>query len=364
MEQLSRTHTNGRTPAMALLGRNWALVFLAAMFVVFSITGTNFLTLSNLQTIVYSSTISLLLACAETFVIISKGIDLSVGYVMGLSTIVCAGVMRDLSAPQFGIGWPALPAVALGCLAGMLAALLCGLASGVLVSRYRLPAFIATLGVLGVAYGVTLHASDGGFPIAFLPPGLTKIGNGYLYYYNPALRAASFFHPPPGTLDSQIKDLVRVFPNMLVLIIVFVAVLWHLLKNTRFGQHTYAIGGSMDAAVRSGIDTRRHLMIVYVLSALLAGLAGIVNVFQAGTGNFVPMGSNLELFAIAAVIIGGASLNGGKGRIMTSVVGVFIVAVLANGLTLVGLATFYRYIATGVILIAAIVIDQLFPDLF
>ncbi len=366
MEQQSRTLTNGSlgSPFVAVLGRNWSLLFFLVIFVAFSITGTNFFTLSNLQTIVYSSAISILLACAETFVIISKGIDLSVGYVMGLSTIVCAGVMRDLYAPQFGVGWPALPAIVAGIVAGMLASLACGLASGVLISRYRVPPFIATLGVLGVAYGVTLHASSGGFPIAFLPPGLTRIGNGYLYYYNPALQAASFFHPPAGTLDSQIRDLVRIFPNALLLIIVFVGVLWHVLKNTRFGQHTYAIGGSMDAAVRAGIDTRRHLLVVYVLSALLAGLAGVVNVFQAGSGNFVPMGSNLELFAIAAVIIGGASLNGGKGRIVATVVGVFIIMILANGLTLVGLETFYRYIATGVILIAAIVIDLLFPDLF
>jgi len=347
-----------------MLRRNWAFAFLLLMVAVFAFTGRKFFTLSNIQTMIYSSAIALLLACAETFVIVSRGIDLSVGYVMGLSTIVCSGVMRDLYAPQFGVGWPATAAVAVGIVAGLLAGLACGLASGTLIARYRMPPFIATLGVLGVAYGVTLHASDGGFPIAFLPRGLTEIGNGYLYYYNPALGAASFFRPPPGTLDSQIKDLVRVFPNALVLMIVAVLVLWHLLKNTRFGQHTYAIGGSLDAAIRSGIDVRRHLVVVYVLSALLSALAGVVNVFQAGSGNFVPMGSNLEMFAVAAVIIGGASLNGGKGRIVASVVGVFIITVMANGLTLVGLETFSRSIATGIILIAAIVIDQLFPDLF
>ena len=348
---------------LRMIRRNWASAFLLVMVIVFALTGKNFFTLSNIQTMIYSSAIALLLACAQTFVIVSRGIDLSVGYVMGLSTIVCSGVMRDLYAPQFGVGWPALPAVAVGILAGLLAGLACGLASGVLISRYRVPPFIATLGVLGAVYGVTLHASDGGFPIAFLPRGLTEIGNGYVYYYNPALRAASFFHPPAGTLNSQIKDLVRVFPNALILMIVVSLVLWHVLKNTRFGRHTYAIGGSLDASVRAGIDVRRHLTVVYVLSALLAATAGVVNVFQMGSGNFVPMGSNLEMFAVAAVIIGGASLNGGKGRILSSVVGVFIIVVMANGLTLVGLATFSRYIATGIILIAAIVIDQLFPDL-
>jgi ribose transport system permease protein len=185
-----------------------------------------------------------------------------------------------------------------------------------------------------------------------------------VYYYNPALQAWHFFSPPAGTTGAQIKDMVRIFPNLLILILVFLVVLWHLLKNTRFGQHTYAIGGSMDAAVRAGIDTRKHLIRVYVLSAFLSGLAGIIWVFQTGQGNFVPMGSNLELFAIAAVIIGGASMNGGKGRIMSSLVGVFIISVMANGLTLSGVETFYRFIATGVILIVAIVVDQLFPDLF
>jgi ribose transport system permease protein len=353
-----------RSRGLLLLGRNWASLFLVALVVVFSFTGRNFLTLANLQTILYASAVSILLASAETFVIVSRGIDISVGYVMGLSTIVCAGVMRNLFAPQFHVGWPAWIAAGLGMLAALAVSVVCGLASGLLVARYRVPSFIATLGVLGIAYGVTLHASDGGFPIAFLPSGLTQIGNGYLYYYNPALDASRLFLPPAGTLDTQIRDLVRVFPNSLVFIALAVVVLWHLLKHTRFGQHTYAIGGNLDAAVRSGIDTRRHLIRVYVLSASLAGVAGIVNVLQTGTGNFVPMGSNLELFAIAAVIIGGASLNGGKGRILGSVVGVFIIMVMANGLTLSGLATFYRYIATGIILVAAIVIDQLFPDLF
>jgi len=334
------------------------------MIVAFSFTGNNFLTLSNFQTIVYSATLSLLLAFAETFVIIARGIDLSVGYVMGLSTITCAGVIRDLYAVQFGVHWPAGVAIAIGIIAGLAVSLVCGLASGLLVSRFRVPPFIATLGVLGVAYGVTLHMSDGGFPIAFLPQCLTEIGNGYVYYYNPALDAYSFFAPPVGTTGPQIKGMLRLFPNVLILTLVFLAVLWHLLKNTRFGQHTYAIGGSMDAAVRAGINTRGHLMRVYMLSALLSGIAGIVWVFQTGQGNFVPMGTNLELFAIAAVIIGGASMIGGKGRIISTLVGVFIISVMANGLTLSGVETFYRFIATGVILIVAIVVDQLFPDLF
>jgi ribose/xylose/arabinose/galactoside ABC-type transport system permease subunit len=353
-----------RLSALSILGKNWALIFLLCMLVLFSLTGKNFFTLSNLQTVLHTSTIALLLAFAETFVIITGGIDLSVGYVKGLSTIACAGIMRDLWAARFGVGLSPELSAAAGVLAALTASVACGYASGVLVARFKVPPFIATLGVLGVAYGITLYASDGGFPVAFLPPGLPRIGNGFLYYYNPALGAGSFFGPPAGTLDSQIKDLVRIFPNSLVFILLFTAVLWHLLKNTRFGRHTYAIGGGMDAAVRAGIDTNRHLILIYVLSALLSGLAGIFDVFQSGQGNFVPIGSNLELDAVAAVIIGGASLMGGKGRIIASLVGVFVIMVLANGLILVGVETFWRYIATGCILIAAIIIDQLFPELF
>jgi ribose/xylose/arabinose/galactoside ABC-type transport system permease subunit len=355
---------SARSTALSVLGRNWALLFLIGATFVFSFTGRNFLTLANIQNIIYAATIYLLLASAETFVIITGGIDLSVGYVMGLSSVVCAGVMRDLWYADYGVQWPPLAAVVVGVAVAIVASLACGLASGVLVARYRVPPFIATLGVLGVAYGITLHASGGGFPIAFLPHGLREIGNGYVYYFNPIIGKSRFFAAPAGTVDTQIRDLVRIFPNALIFTVVVLAALWYLLRHTRFGRHTYAIGGSMDAAVRAGIDTRGHLARIYVLSALLAGVAGVVNVFQTGTGNFTPLGANYELFAIAAVIIGGASLMGGKGRIMASAVGVLILQVLDNGLNLSGVESFYRYIATGVVLIGAVVIDQLFPDLF
>jgi ribose/xylose/arabinose/galactoside ABC-type transport system permease subunit len=365
MGDKSLAFTNGRPrAAVAVAGRNWALIFLLLLIVVFSFTGKNFLTLSNLQTVIYGCTFFLLLACAETFVIITGGVDLSVGYVMGLTSMAAAGVMRDLWASQFGIGWPAWAAILAGLVVGLAVCLACGFASGILVARFKVPPFIATLGVFGVAYGATLTIGNGPFAIEFLPPVIRTIGNGYLYYYNPTLHASHFFLAPPGTLDSQIKDLVRVFPNSLIFIVVFLAVLWYVLKHTRFGQHTYAIGGSMDAAIRAGIDTKKHLLMVYVLSAFLAGLAGFVDIFHSGNGNFVPIGANHEFVAITAVIIGGASLSGGKGRIMASALGVVILQVLQNGLTLSGAENSYRYVATGIILIAAVVIDQLFPDLF
>jgi ribose transport system permease protein len=278
---------------------------------------------------------------------------------MGLSAVASASTMQVL----YEAHWAPGTAMAAGFAVGIAASLACGIVAGILVARYRVPPFIATLGTQGIAIGVTWHIC-GGFPIGYLPPQLTEIGNAYLLYVHPGTGAWSFFQRPAAIAASQVKELVRIVPVTFFLILVFVVVLWHLLKNTRFGQHTYAIGGSMDAAVRAGINTRRHLTQIYVLSAFLAGVAGAVDLFQSGTGNLTTFGANLELFAIAAVIIGGASLSGGKGRIVASAVGVILLKVLENGLNLSGVEPFYRYIAVGLILIVAVVIDQLFPDLF
>ncbi|MFW6138115.1 MAG: ABC transporter permease, partial [Spirochaetota bacterium] len=234
--------------------------------------------------------------------------------------------------------------------------------NGLLVSRYRVPPFIATLGMWGITNGITLKICEG-FPVSFLPDSLVKIGNGYLLYILPG-KLFSLFHKPPGIPAEQIRHLIRIFPNSLVFSLTVLFVLWHVLNNTSFGLHTYAIGGSKDAALRSGINVQKHLLSIYVLAAFLAGLAGVFNVFQSGVGNFTPFSAMYELFAIAAVIIGGASLMGGKGSIVGSCVGVVMIRLLENGLSISGVEPFYRFIAVGAILIVAVVIDQLFPELF
>ncbi len=349
-----------RSSAVAVLARNWALLFLAFAVGVFSITGRNFFALNNFQNIIHLATTALLLACGQTFVIITGGIDLSVGYLMGLSSVGAAAVMK---AFFYGAGWAAPASILTGVAVGIAACLVCGLAAGVLVARFRVPPFIATLGTQGIAIGVTYRICQG-FPIGDLPRGITELGNAYLLYLHPASGAWSFFSRPAGIAPSQVKELLRVIPVSFLLILLFLAVLWHLLRNTRFGLHTYAIGGNLDASIRAGIDVKRHLVLIYLISAFLAGLAGVVDVFQSGNGNYTTFGAQPELFAIAAVIIGGASLMGGKGRILASAAGVILLKVLENGLNLSGVEPFYRYIAVGLILIVAVVIDQLFPDLF
>ncbi len=353
------SRSSGRTNVVSVFARNWSLLFIAITVVVFSFTGRNFFALINFQNIILLATTAFLLASAETFVIITGGIDLSVGFVMGLSAVGSAKVMQVLYAAHVS---PA-GSILLGLLTGIAASIACGFISGFFISRYRVPPFIATLAVQGVAVGVTFHICDG-LPVGFLPPVVTDIGNSYLFYYHPPTGAFSMFSRPAGIAAAQVKELVRVFPGSFILIGLVLAVLWYLLRHTRFGRHTYAIGGSMDAALRAGINVKRHLLFVYVLSAFLAGVAGVVDVFLSGTGNYTTFGANYELFAIAAVIIGGASLFGGKGRIMASAAGVVLLRVLENGLNLSGVDPFYRFIAVGLILIVAVVIDQLFPDLF
>ncbi|HUX50166.1 MAG TPA: ABC transporter permease [Spirochaetia bacterium] len=345
-----------RNTVISVLARNWALAFLILLFVIFSFTGRGFFSLTNFQNILYLSTTFVLLAAAETFIIISGGIDLSVGFVMGLSSVLSAQIMQSMYAANIS---PAASAVT-GTVIALAVGVLPGLASGILIARYNMPPFIATLGMMGITNGVTLSICQG-FPIAGLPRNLVQLGNGYLFYSFHGL-GSRFFAWPEGVQESQVRQLVRIFPNGLLLWLIVIGVLWFVLRRTRFGQHTFAIGGSIEAAKRAGINVKRHLVTLYVISSLLASLAGIYNVFQTGVGNYTPFNASYELFAIAAVVIGGASLMGGKGNLIGSVVGVIILAVLNNGLSISGIPAFYRFVAVGIILVIAVVMDQLFPD--
>ncbi len=340
------------------LARHWAAFFLLCMLVVFSFTGENFLSIVNFQNVVHLQTLPLLLAAAETFVIITGGIDLSIGFVAGLASVTAAKLMQALLAAGMGMGW----VVVLGAGGALLLSLLPGLVNGLVITRFQVPPFIATLGMWGIANGVALKLCEG-FPVAGLPAVLPRIGNAYLLYVLPG-EWVSFLDRPGGFPDARVRELWRLVPVSLPFVLLVLGVLAFVLRRGRFGRHTYAIGGNMDAAVRAGIDVKRHLLWVYVLSAGLAGLAGVFNVFQTGIGNYTTFSAMHELFAVAAVVIGGASLAGGKGRIFGSAVGVLVLAFMENGLAISGVQPFYRYIAVGVLLVVAVVIDKLFPNLF
>ncbi|MDP3177073.1 MAG: ABC transporter permease [Spirochaetaceae bacterium] len=345
------------TRAGQSLATNWAAYFLVLMLIVFSLTGRNFLSIVNFQNVIHLQTVPLLLAIAETFVIITGGIDLSVGFVMGLASVGSAKLMQLLLAA----GMPPGSAIAVSVLIVLVASLLPGLVNGIVITRFKVPPFIATLGMFGIANGLALKISQG-YPMMGLPDALPGIGNSYLLYIRPG-DFVSFFAKPENFADNRIRELLRILPMSLPFILLVIAILSFALRRGRFGRHTYAIGGSMDAALRSGIDVDNHLVKIYVLSSFLAGLAGVFNIFQTGIGNYTTFNAQYEFFAVAAVVVGGASLAGGKGRIMGSVVGVLVLAFLENGLAISGVQPFYRYIAVGVLLVVAVVIDKLFPDM-
>jgi ribose/xylose/arabinose/galactoside ABC-type transport system permease subunit len=328
------------------------------MAVVFSFAGPGFFDLVNFQNILHLATGSFLLAAAETFVIITGGIDVSIGFVYGLSSVLTATLMRNLTLAGMAPG----EAIAIGCLAALLVSLLPGFVNGILVTRFKVPSFIATMGMWGICQGATLYIAGGYLPVMGAPESVSRIGNSFLFYIDPG-KSLTFFHKPDYIANESVRQLARVFPSSLLLSIGVLLILGFLLKYTKFGRHTYAIGGSMDASVRAGINVDRHLVIIYTLSAFIAGIAGVFDVFQTGIGNYTPTGANYELLAVAAVVIGGASLLGGKGGILGTAVGVILIAVLNNGLQIVGISSFYRYIGVGILLTIAVVIDQVFPDL-
>ena len=225
------------------------------------------------------------------------------------------------------------------------------------MARLKVPPFLATFSVQGITYGISLLLT-GGSAAVNVPNLANVIGNGYLLYLMPG-HGISFFAAPPVGPGAH-RD--RILPTMVVVTVLFIAVCAFLLKRTKFGRHTYAIGGNIDAATRAGINTSRHLVVIYVLSSFLATLSGIIYMLEYVTGKS-DAGSSFMLDSVVAVVIGGASLFGGVGTVWRSILGVLILSVLEMGLKIMGVQTFDKYIAVGVILIFAVLIDQFFPEL-
>ena len=332
------------------LGQFWAWLFLLALVVYFSLTGRGFLDLFNLQSIGANMAILLIMALGQTFVIISGGIDLSTGFVMGLASVAAAMAMTRLGESR-----PLALVVPAGLAAGLVAGLAAGLVNGVLIALLRVPPFIGTLGMYGIARGAGFILS-GGQPVSIQVRGLGQVGNGYLLYYYPG-SGLTFLNPPPGLQGEQLRQVVGILPHPVTLMILLTMVCWWLLARTRFGQHTYALGGNAEAALRAGIPIQRRTIQVYLLSALLAAIAGVLYTtrFTNGAAN---AGDPLLLDSIAAVVIGGASLFGGEGTIIGTVIGALIIAVIQNGLVILAINPFWQFVAVGVVIILAVLVDQ------
>jgi ribose transport system permease protein len=335
--------------------RRWTLIFLAIEIIYFSLVGTNYFSLKNIQEIFMSSVTILLLATGQTFVIITGGIDLSVGFMVGFSSVISAKVMVEL----WGAGFSQELAITVGILSALLVGLIPGFINGFLVAKLRVPPFIATFGMYGITYGIA-EIICGNVPIHNLPTKLGAIGHGYLFYWLPK-KVFSFLIKPENLSRQELTELIYIIPNITVITFIFIGIFAFILAKTKFGHHTYAIGGNINAAERAGVNVKSHLIKVYMISSFFASLAGIMYVLRYITGR-APAGSARVLDSVVAVVIGGASLHGGKGTVMGTVIGALIIGALEIGLVNLSIPTYNLHIAVGCILIFAVLIDQISPE--
>jgi ribose transport system permease protein len=306
-----------------------AWLFLALLLITFEVWahivyhGTFIFNPFNIESIAVFTVTPLLLALGQTLVIISGGIDLSVGFTMGLSAVVTAHVFNWGSA-----FCTPLISLVLAVLAGLAIAVIPGLINGLLIADLRVPPFIGTLGMYGVTRGVAY----------LLARGTTVPVNG-------------------GLLASIGNGSILGFPTVVLLTVALVLAMHYLLSQTRFGQHTYAVGGNVQAALRAGINVRNNTIALYILSSLSAACAGILYTakFSAGAAQ---AGEPVLLDSIAAVVIGGASLFGGSGTIVGTVIGALIIAVIQYGLVFVNVEPFWQFVAVGVVIIISVLVDQ------
>jgi ribose transport system permease protein len=325
------------------IAKSFTLLILFAIMLIFSLYGgTSFFNARNFNDIIIDSSQLVVLSVGMTFVIIAAGIDLSVGSVLILSSVVAAQVTIALSGTPQDIAKFEFPTqhigIPIGLVAGVVTGLLCGIVNGVLITRLQVPSFIVTLGMLGIALGLGQLLS-GGTSVPNVPPAVqTEIGLRELVGFDLA------------------GQRVRITPPVAVAyVIAIIAAI--ILNRTRFGRYTYAIGSNAAAARRAGINVDLHLVKVYALSGLLAGVAGGMDLLRFGTAS---VGSHQadNLAAISATVIGGTSLFGGIGTIGGTVVGAFIPTVLRNGLVIARVQPFWQNVAIGAVLILAVYLDQ------
>jgi ribose transport system permease protein len=290
---------------------------LLVMWVVLSILSPHFLSVRNLSSIGISIATIAILAVGQTFVILTGGIDLSVGNVLGLVGVVTAVAMTK------GLGmWG-------GIIVGILVGLACGAASGTMIAVGNLPPFIVGLGMMGITRGIALLIS-GGFPILVPYQEFGVLGI--------------------GTILGSI-------PVPVVIMVILYGLGFYILRRLRFGRYTYAIGSNEETARLAGIDVAKYKILVYTLCGLTAAIAGLVETARLFSA-YPTAGSGYEMDAIAAVVIGGTSMIGGEGNIMQTLVGALTMATLRNGCNLLGISPFVQQVVIGLIIIGAVYVDR------
>jgi len=332
-------------PARNIFARStnlYILLVLVALVAFFSIISPNhaFFDRGNFVNIAWDTAEILLLAIGETFVIITAGIDLSVGTVLMLAGVVASWVIAQTGGPPALVSnghFPnAVTAIPLGIASGIAIGILAGLINGTLVTRLRMPAFIVTLGVFSIANGLgDLVSSGGAAGQSAIPPipdsFANTLGNGNLIFGLPTL----------------------------VVVAAFIALVTHIvLTRTLFGRRTFAVGSNLEGSRLAGVPVGSHVVWVYTLAGCMAGLAGVLDLARFHSTDIA--GHSLDnLDAIAAVVIGGTSLFGGTGSILGTVIGAFIPTVLRYGFTIQGISSFWQDVVVGAIIIVAVLFDQI-----
>lgn len=308
-----------RESVMNLVKRLLPAVSLLLLCIYFSATTRTFLTLENWFSLSNQYAYLLIVAIGATLVIVTGGIDLSVGSVIGLSGIVSADVMVNRGMP-----------VTAGILAGIGVGALAGLVNGLIITRLRVPPFIATLGMLLIARGFALRLANG-ITIDNTPDAFNTMANGR----------------PLG------------LPAPLLLIAASALLIGFLFQYTKFGRYVYAIGSNAEAARVSGVNVPLITTLVYVIGGALAGLGGLVETARLGSASSTA-GQSYELDIVTAVVVGGASLLGGEGTVIGTILGGLLIAVLRNGANLLGVPPFDQQIYIGLLIIGAVALDQWF----
>lgn len=310
------------------LAKFQSLIALLLMVVVMSLLSDKFLTTENGWNILRQISVNLCLSIGMTLIILSGGIDLSVGAILAFSGAVAAGVLkRGVPLPMFDalLQFTAWGAVVSGVMVGFAL----GWFNGFVITRFRLPPFVATLGMFSIARGLTMLWT-GGFPITGLGAGFGFIGTGLLIGV-----------PMPVWISA-------------VLVVVF----FILTRKTRFGRQLYAVGGNERAALLTGLRVDRIKTWVYALGGALAGVAGLLVTARLDSAQ-PNAGLGYELDSIAAVVIGGTSLSGGRGSVLGTVLGCLIIGVLNNGLFLLNVSPFWQQIIKGCVILIAVAIDKM-----
>ena len=317
-----------------LLFEGRAFFALIAIVVVFSLMSPNYFTVSNFLIMASHVAIFGLLAIGMLLVILNGGIDLSVGSTLGLTGVVAGFLMQGVTLPQLGVILypPVWVVVVLTCLLGAVV----GAVNGVLIAWLRVPAFVATLGVLYVARGIALLMTNG------------------LSYNNLGGR------PDLGNTGFDWLGFNRLagVPIGVIVLLVFAVVCHVLLTRTAFGRWLYASGGNERAAELSGVPVKRVQISVYMLSGVCAAVAGLVLSSQL-TSAGPTAGTTYELTAIAAVVIGGAALTGGRGTVIGTMLGAFVIGFLSDGLVIIGVSAYWQTVFTGAVIVTAVLLNSL-----